>query len=367
VERLRRAPEIAVDTEGDSLHHYPARLALLQIAEPDGTVSFVDPIAIENLAALGPVFADPAVTLVFHAGDNDLIELKRRYRFTFGRVFDTSIAARFLGVRALGLDALLGQWLGVELPPSRQKDDWSARPLKPAQEDYAAADVQHLFTLKARLIDELDRIGRRAWVEEECAALAAVEVPDRGVDPEAFLRVKGARDLPPRTLGVLRELYETREALARTADRPPFKVLGEDTLLRLAQMLPATPAELAQVPGCTPRVVGRWGGALLEAIARGRALPDDALPVMRRSPRPPGNPAAARRAEVLRKWRVDAAERHALDPGVLLPNRLIGAIAEAGPTDVASLAAVDGVRRWRAENFGAEVVAALGSVERRAR
>ncbi len=330
-------------------------------------MSFVDPIAIENLSALGPVFANPAITLVLHAGDNDLIELKRRYRFTFGRVFDTSIAARFLGVRALGLDALLGQWLGVELPPSRQKDDWSARPLKPAQEDYAASDVEHLFTLKTRLIDELDTMGRRAWVEEECAALAALEIPDRPVDPEAFLRVKGARDLPPRALGVLREVYETRETLARAADRPPFKILGEDTLLKLAQALPATPAELAEIPGCTPRVVGRWGSALLDAIARGRALGDDALPVLRRSPRPPGNPAAARRAEVLKKWRVEAADRHALDPGVLLPNRLISAIADAGPVTLDALAAVDGVRRWRAENFGAEIVAVVSSVERRVR
>ena len=359
--RLATAGEIAIDTEGDSLHHYPARLALIQVAEPDGTVSFVDPIALDGLAPLAPVFADPGVVLVLHAGDNDLTEFKRRYGLTFASVFDTSIAARFLGVRSLGLDALLEQWLGVALPPSRQKDDWSERPLSPSQEDYAAADVQHLFALKARLTEELTAAGRLAWVQEECAALAAQEIPERAVDPEAFLRVKGARDLSPRGLGVLRELYEARDALARGADRPPFKIVGDDALLKLTIAMPASQAEMAQVPGCTPRVVGRWGPAFLDAIARGRTLDESALPVLKKYPRPPGNPAAARRAEALKLWRTEAAERFGLDPGVLLPNRVISAIADAGPRDVGALATLEGMRRWRVEAFGAELVTVVAA------
>jgi ribonuclease D len=355
--------EIALDTEGDSLHHYPARLALLQVAEPDGTVYFVDPLAIADLDALGTLLADPVPVLVFHAGDNDITELKRRYGFAFGRVFDTSIAARFLGVRALGLDALLEQWLQVALPPSRQKDDWSVRPLTPAQETYAAADVEHLFALKARLTEELASVGRLGWVDEECAALAAMEVPERLVDPDAYLRVKGARDLPRRTLASLRELWEAREQLARSADRPPFKIVGDDVLRKLAEAAPDSPAAMAEVPGCTPRVVGRWGPAFLDAVARGRAVPESALPELPRHPRPPGDPAAARRAEALKAWRTPAAERYGLDPGVLLPNRLISVIAGAGPRDLGSLAAVDGVRRWRVETLGVELLATLAPVD----
>jgi ribonuclease D len=355
-------PEVALDTEGDSLHHYPARLSLMQVAEPEGTVYFVDPLAIADLRALGTLFADPAPVLVLHAGDNDLTELKRRYGFSFARVFDTSIAARFLGTRALGLDALLTQYLAVELPPSRQKDDWSERPLSPSQEAYAAADVQHLFALKAHLIDELARAGRLSWVEEECAALAAQEIPDRPVDPDAYLRVKGARDLPRRALAVLREVYDARELLAREADRPPFKIVGDDVLRKLAELVPASPAAMAEIPGCTPRVVGRWGQTFLDAITRGLALPEAALPELPRHPRPPSDPTAARRAEALKVWRTQAAERFALDPGVLLPNRLISAIAGAGPRDRAALAAVEGVRRWRAETLGDELVAVVAAV-----
>jgi len=359
VGQLRTAGEIALDTEGDSLHHYPERLALVQIGLPDGAVWLVDPIALTDLGALSPVFTDPARTLILHAGDNDLVHLKRRYGLTFASVFDTAIAARFLGGKALGLDVLLEAYLGVTLPPSRQKDDWSMRPLDAAQLAYAAADVQHLFALRVRLIEELERIGRLAWVEEECAALAAQPAPERPADPDAWLGVKGARDLPPRGLAVMRELFALREQLARTADRPPFKILGEDTLLRIAQALPPDAAALGALVGVTPRVLGRWGPALLAAVERGLALEEGDLPVIPRRPRPVVPGAMSRRIDKLRRWRVTAVERIGLEPGVVLPNRLITAVAAAAPRTLEELGAVEGVRRWRVETLGGDLLAAL--------
>jgi ribonuclease D len=326
---------------------------------PDGTVWLVDPIALTDLAPLAPVFADPARTLVLHAGDNDLIHLKRRYGLTFGSVFDSAIAGRFLGLRALGLDVLLETYLGVGLPPSRQKDDWSKRPLSVAQLAYAAADVLHLFALKARLVDELARAGRLGWVEEECAALAVQPAPERLVDPVPWAGVKGARDLPQRGMAVLRELWALREELALAADRPPFKILNEETLLRIAQQLPRDSATLGAIAGITPRVLGRWGGAILDAVERGLALPDSELPVLPRARRPTISAATSRRIEKLRRWRAGATERIGLEPGVVLPNRLITAVAEAAPRTLEELARVDGVRRWRVETFGAELLAAM--------
>jgi ribonuclease D len=274
-------------------------------------------------------------------------------------VFDSAIAGRFLGGRALGLDVLLETYLGVTLPPSRQKDDWSERPLSAAQLAYAAADVQHLFALKARLVEELARVGRLAWVEEECAALAAQPAPERPVDPDAWLGVKGARDLPPRSMAILRELWALREELARAADRPPFKILGEEVLLRVAQAGPRDIPALATIQGITPRVLGRWGGALLAAVERALALDDSALPVLPRHKRPVIPGAMSRRIEKLRRWRAAASERVGLEPGVLLPNRLITVIAEAAPRTLDELARVEGVRRWRVETLGAELLAAM--------
>lgn len=359
MERLRGCPAVALDTEGDSLHHYPERLALVQVAEPDGGAWLLDPLAVD-LAPLGALLAGPRPLLILHAGDNDLDHLKRRYGMTVGALFDTSIAARFLGVRALGLDVLLQEFLGVTLPPSRQKDDWSARPLTPVQEAYAIADVIHLFALADRLGQELDRVGRRAWAEEECAALAAEPPAERVADPEAWARLKGARDLEPRHRAVLRSLWQLRERLARGADRPPFKILGDDTLVAVARRAPTTVAELRTVPGCTPRVVGRWGEAVVEAVAGALGLRPDEWPALTERPRPPSLPGVVRRRiEALRRWRATAAQAAGLDPGLLLPNRLIRAIAEAAPAGPEALARVEGVRRWRVEAYGASILAAM--------
>jgi ribonuclease D len=331
----------------------------VQLATPE-RVWLIDPLALPDLTPLAPVFAGVSPVVVVHAGDNDLSHLKRRYGFGFRSIFDTSIAARFLRCPALGLDTLLEQWLGVTLPPSRQRDDWSARPLSPAQLDYAAADVRHLFALKARLTDELSAVGRLAWVEEECEALAAQIVPERVVDPDAYLGVKGARELPPRGLAILRELWALRESLARSADRPPFKILSEDILLAIARTVPRDAAALAGLPGVTPRVLGRWGPALVGAVERALALADADLPEWPHRPRPRIPAAVSRRVEALRRWRASATERVGLEPGVLLPNRLIGLIAETAPRTVEELTAIDGVRRWRAGAVGAEIIAALG-------
>src|SRR5262249_13670694 len=110
--QLAGAGAIALDTEADSLHHYPERLCLIQVADADDHVYLVDPLALPDLEPLRPLCADPGTLQVFHSAENDLGHLKRRFGFTFGRISDTMLAARFLGVRELGLDVLLERYLG---------------------------------------------------------------------------------------------------------------------------------------------------------------------------------------------------------------------------------------------------------------
>jgi ribonuclease D len=360
--RLRGAAAVAVDTEADSLHHYPGKLCLVQIADPDGRGVLVDPLAIPDLDALRPLFAGPATVKVLHAADNDLAYFKRLYRFSVTALFDTAIAARFLGSTALGLEGLLRQYLGIEPVKSRQKDDWSRRPLRPDQEHYALNDVLHLIPLRDRLRVELTARGRLAWVEEECAALAALDVPERTTDPEAYLWLKGTAELDPRSLGVLRELYRARESLALALDRPPFMIIGNETLVRLAAVRPRDAATILAAPGTSPTVLRRFGDTIVAAVARVESLPESELPVRSRQPRP-GMPARVRRrAEALRQWRAQASGRLGLEPGLILPQRLIDRLAAEPPRDLEELAALDGFRRWRTNLVGDEILNVVGAV-----
>ncbi|PYO54949.1 MAG: hypothetical protein DMD84_00880 [Candidatus Rokuibacteriota bacterium] len=131
-------------------------------------------------------------------------------------------------------------------------------------------------------------------------------------------------------------------------------------LLAIARAAPRDTAALATLPGVTPRVLGRWGQGLAAAVERGLALSEADLPQLPHRPRPRIPGAVSRRVEALRKWRAGATERLGLEPGLLLPNRLITQIAEAAPRTIEQLAAVEGVRRWRADTFGGEIIAALG-------
>jgi ribonuclease D len=358
---LRGARALGVDTEADSLHHYPGKLCLVQIADDRGRAHLVDPLALPTLQPLAPLFADPAIVKILHAADNDLAYLKRLYGFTVASLFDTAVAARFLGARSLGLDGLLAQHLGLEPGKSRQKDDWSRRPLSAAQEEYALNDVVHLFPLRARLLDDLRAASRDAWVEEECQALAALAVADKVADPDAYLALKGARDLDRRGWAVLRELHAAREALALALDRPPFMIVGHEALVALAAARPHTVEEILRVPGCTARVAQRAGRAILEAVARGEALPEALLPVRRVVPRPHVPAVTRRRVDALRAWRAEAARGLGLDPGVLLPQRLIDRLAADPPPDLGRLEQVEGVRRWRVQLLGGDLLKALAA------
>ena len=356
---LGRARALSIDTEADGLHHHPVKLCLVQVADDRGRGHLVDPLALPTLEPLGPFFADAGVVKVLHAADNDLGYLKRLYGFSVANIFDTAIAARFLGVTSLSLDGLLRDFIGVDPGPSRQKDDWSKRPLSPAQETYALNDVLHLIPLREKLLEALRAKGRDLWVEEECALIAAMPAPEKAADPDAYMKLKGAKDLDGRGLAVLRELQQARETLAIKADRPPFMILGNEVLVALAVLKPRDSNSILTLKGCTVNVVRRAGEVILAAVERGLAVPDSDLPVRRPNPRPRASGAVQRRSEALRAWRVEAAKLVELDAGVIFPQRLIDRLAHDPPRDLDALARVEGVGRWRAELFGAELLGRL--------
>ena len=351
---------IALDSESDSLYHHVEKVCLVQLAAERGQAALIDTLAFKDLAVLGALLADPGVLKVLHGADYDVTTMKRDFGVRFAGLFDTMIAARFLGLPAVGLQALARAELGIELSKASQKDDWSRRPLTRKQEEYALSDVRHLIALQRRLAEQLLHKGRLDWVMEESEAVADLEPARRRRDPDAYQSIKGARRLSRRGLAVLRELHAWRERQAEITDRPSFKILGNETLLALAENPPRSREELGRIRGLPPRIRAE-GKAILSALGRGLEVPDRHLPNLASTRRPVVPEAARVRIETLRRWRAAEATRLALDPSVVLPQRLLERVAEAAPRDEAALAEVEGLRRWRVRSFGPALLTAMAA------
>ncbi len=263
---LRAEPVVALDTESNSFHVYRERVCLLQVSTPAADF-VVDPLAVDA-RQLGEVLCDGR-EVVLHGADYDVRCLKREYGWRFARLFDTMAAARRLGHPGLGLSAVVEAHFGVKLSKGFQRSDWGRRPLSREQLAYAALDTHFLLPLHARLVAELQERRFLEAAREEFARIAAVEPRERVFDPEGWRRIKGARELDPAGARVLRALYLAREERARAADRPPFTVLGDHTLLERARTRPRTPEALREIQGVTPSVMRRVGEAILEAVREG--------------------------------------------------------------------------------------------------
>jgi ribonuclease D len=355
--RLRGAPLLAVDTEAASFHRFIDRVYLLQVSSRDET-AVVDPLAIESLAPLAEVLADPAVEIVFHDADYDLRLLDREYGFRATNVFDTRVAAQLLNEPGVGLAALLEKYLGVRLDKRFQRADWSARPLSPEMLEYAAADTRHLPELRDILKGRLETQGRLAWAEEEFALLDELRWSPQDSEP-GYLRLKGAKALKGRELAVLRELYEWREGVAQRSDRATFRVLNNEPMLAMARQPPADMAALKTIPGIGGEQAERRGREILAAVTRGLEIPEGDLPRVERPPRKAFDPAFEARLERLKSARNRLAVQFDLAPGVLCPNGTLEAIARANPASMEALAALPELRRWQLREIGGELLGAV--------
>ena len=320
---------LSVDTEADSFHHYREKVCLVQLTAA-GRHALVDPLAGVDLAPLAIPFATGTVRKILHGADYDVRLLSRDFGLTIVGLTDTSIAARLLGEPALGLAALLATHVNVTLDKAHQRADWSKRPLPEPMRAYAVEDTRHLEALAAILDEKLDALGRMSWAREEYERLEGVRWRERRADdPEPFRRTKGAKGLDPAGLAVLREVWGWRDAVAQKRDRPPFKVLRDETLVALAKTLPGSIGDLTRVSG-VPESIVRSPSAheLLEAIARGVACPQAERPEIRVAARVRLDPAVETRIARIKERRDELARSLALDPSVIATRGVVEDMAK---------------------------------------
>jgi ribonuclease D len=348
---------LAFDTEADSFYHYFDKTCLVQVAT-HRQIYLIDPLAFggpSELSPLGPIFASPDIRKIFHAAEYDIFVLKRDCSFVFRNLFDTMVSAQLLGYPAVGLASLADRHFGVKMPKEEQRSDWSARPLTPRQLSYGASDVLYLIPLVETLEKELRAAKRLKWAHEEFEALTHRQWAEREFDELGYLRIKGARRLDPKSLSVLRELYLVRDARAREMDRPPFKVLGNRTLLEIAEAQPRKLAELGEIKGITDLLLRRLGRDIMAALRLGRKAEHGPIPKLAGNSRRRMDRHTERNLAALKKWRAGRAQELSMDPGVLCPNSALEAIAWTAPNSRNDLEDLPELKGWFVREFGTEV------------
>ncbi len=367
-------PWLALDTESDSLFRYAPRVCLIQIsapADPPGKPSvsgsagvvdyLIDPLQLRKLAELGEILGDDSTDVILHAAENDIFTLQRDLDFRLRRLYDTQLAARILGRQGVGLAKVLQEEFGVVSDKRMQRTNWGKRPLTPQQLTYAQIDTHYLPALRARQTSRLEESGR--WEEAQAAFRMLERIEYRPPEPRTVWQLKQTRSVAENDLGVLQAIWEWREKFSLQQDRPPFKVLGENSMIQMSQRRPNSLASLRDISGLSSRQISWFGKELLAAVRRGARLPIPQRTTPVRKAEPHLTRAAKKRYESLRQWRTETARARGVDPDIVFSNETLLQIAVCRPTSLAEFEEIPSVGQWKAENYGNAVFKLIGNVD----
>jgi len=315
---LATADWLGLDTEFMRERTYRAKLCLVQVATGDLSCC-IDPLGISDLGPLLAVLENREIRKVMHAARQDIEVIHDLRGSVPSPVFDTQIAAAFLGFDdQIGYGPLVAAITGVTLAKTETRTDWSRRPLSRAQLDYAADDVRFLQPVFETLLDRLESRGRRQWVEQECNAIGD-PARYRNNPQDAWQRFRGGVDLPPAGQQVLRALIVWREAEAQSRDLPRGWVVKDDVLVDIARAMPDGSAELEKIVKLDERTRRRYSDQILAGVAAGRNA--EAQPLWNRDP--PLAPEQVRRVKAIMTAIRTLAERNELAPSIVATRREI--------------------------------------------
>ncbi|UCD32136.1 MAG: HRDC domain-containing protein [Desulfobacterales bacterium] len=357
---LEKEKNLAIDLEADSMYHFKEKVCLIQVATKNRNI-VIDPIQLKDLSSLKPLFVRPDIRKIFHGADYDVRSLYRDFNINITHLFDTEVACRFLGLKETGLETVLNAYFNINLDKKYQKKDWSKRPLPQEMIHYAITDVIYLIPLAKILIQELEKMGRLAWVIEECELLSNVR-PVGPDDKPLFLKFKGAGRLSSRSLAVLEALLQFRKKIAQKKDKPFFRIIGNQALLKMAIEKPMTLPRLKGSKVLSTKQVNMWGNDIIDIIDHALSLPKNKLPVYPRKKAPIVPAHITHRAKALKKWRDKKAKEIDIDPGLLCNKALISTIATKNPKGKKGLARIQEMKQWQINELGKDIVTVLRHV-----
>lgn len=359
VSALEQEKVIAVDMEADSMYHFKEKVCLIQLATEKTSV-VVDPLQIKNFAPLSPLFSNPDIKKIFHGADYDVRSLYRDFKIKISNLFDTELACRFLGIKETGLKAVLRMFFEINIDKKYQKKDWSKRPLPEEMIEYASKDVIYLLPLAKILIQKLEEIDRLSWVLEECRNLSKVR-PILPNEEPLFLKFKGAGRLKSRSLAVLEALLQYRKSVAEKKDKPLFKIIGNDSIMKIATARPVTLRRLRGVNALSGRQISMYGKDLIKVVAGALKITERELPVYPRKTVSAMPSEVLKRITLLKSWRDLKARALDMDSGILCNNALVTAIAVKNPENKKSMGTIEEMKNWQKTAFGREIITVLKS------
>lgn len=357
IDRVARVPVLALDTEGDGMFRYRARLCTLQLASAS-EIAIVDTLALD-VRAFSALFSVAGPEKVVHdvAFDARLLFM---HGVALGSVFDTAIAARFLGLPATGLSSLLANLFDVQLPKHKQQADWGERPLDAEALAYLENDVRYLLPLHDALLARVRAKDIEPEVREECAYVLG-EAQRPTPEPSPFARVKGAANRPPKQRARIHELAQVRDELARELDLPVGRVLASELLLRLAELDELSLSELERRLSATLRSRAPEFFAALERAKERADAPAQDLIDDSRVPAPAELLRRKQRRELLSAFRTREAAAREVDAQVVLPGHCLNDLTKLPSLAPALLATVPGFGQCRIERYGARFERELGA------
>jgi ribonuclease D len=354
---LKKEKSIAVDVEADSMYHFKEKVCLIQLAAKKKHV-VIDPLQIQDLSSIKSLFSNSDIKKIFHGADFDVRSLYRDFNIKIKNLFDTQIACMFLGIRETSLDAVLKKRFKISLNKKYRKRDWSKRPLPEDMIEYAVNDTIYLIKLAEILEKELKEIDRISWVHEECKILSKVRPALLNSEP-LFMKFKGAGKLNPKPLAVLEALLQFRLSVAEKKDKPLFKIIGNNSIMKIVKEKPVNKRQLAEIKALSQKQIDMYGDAIVKAVNNSLMLSATALPVypLRKAPVLP--PEVPLRAKAIKRWRDSRAKEIGLDPAIICNKTIITSIAIQNPAHLKDLLKIKEMKKWQKKEFGRDIVAIL--------
>ena len=207
-----------------------------------------DILARKNIDLLVKLLENSNIEKILHDFSFDLRILNKQFDCRPKNIFDTQLAALFLGKESVGLGSLLEEFFNIQKERKYQRVDWTERPLSDGMLEYAVKDTAYLMKLKEKLVEELKKMKRLEWVQEECIY---IENTEWKYQEQTYLTISGVKSMSPKERAIFHVLFDERQRIAKEENKPMFKIFGNKQLIAFAQN---PPFDWKKLRGVHPKV-----------------------------------------------------------------------------------------------------------------